>query len=113
MNNNIKSIESLLERVEDYGVTSYELVKLKAFDKTSVVVSSVVTNSILYVIFIIFLLFLNLGVSIWLGDKLGKSYYGFFAVSAFYGLVCIIMYLFMRKWFIKFISNFFISQVFK
>jgi len=42
MESNAKLIEALLEKVSDYGVTSFELVKLKALDKTSDAVSSLI-----------------------------------------------------------------------
>jgi len=50
MENNAKLIESLLERDTEYGKTSYELIKLKALDKTSDVVSSFIPHSIVLVI---------------------------------------------------------------
>ncbi len=34
----------------------------------------------------------NIGVAIWLGDLLGKLYYGFFIVAGFYLFVSFIMY---------------------
>ena len=41
--------ESLLERASDYGKTSYELVKLKAVDKTSDVVSSFIPHTVVFI----------------------------------------------------------------
>ena len=48
MEDNAKLFESLLERATEYGKTSYELVKLKALDKTSDVVSSFIPHSIVF-----------------------------------------------------------------
>jgi fatty acid desaturase len=105
--------ESLLEKVSEYGKTSYELVKLKAVDRTSDVVSSIVPHTIVFVLLVTFVLFLNLGVALWLGDILGKIFYGFFVVSAFYILSAIVMHFFMHKWLKRLITDYFVKQVLK
>jgi hypothetical protein len=76
MEENTKLIESLLEKATDYGKTSFELVKLRALDKTSDVVSSFVPNAVVFVLAASFFLFLNLGLSFWLGEILGEACYG-------------------------------------
>jgi hypothetical protein len=43
------------------------------------------------------MLFLNLGIALWLGELLGKTYFGFFIVAAFYILAGLIVHLFMNK----------------
>jgi len=113
MEDNAKVIESILERSAEYGKTTFELVKLKALDKTTDVVSSLFPNSIVFSLIVIFMFFLNLGLALWLGEILGKIYYGFFVVAAFYGILGIVMRLFMHKWLKKVAGNFFIKQVLK
>jgi hypothetical protein len=113
MEDNTKLIESLLEKVADYGKSSYELVKLKALDKTSDAVSSFIPHSVVLVIIAVFMLFLNLGLAFWIGEILGKTFFGFFAVAAFYGLTGIVLHFFMRKWLKKVVSNYFIKQMLK
>jgi hypothetical protein len=113
MEDNKKLLESLVERATDYGKTSFELVKLQAVDKTSEVVSSVVPHTVVIILFSSFMLFLNLGLALWLGDILGKIFYGFFIVSAFYVLTGIIIHLFMHKTLKKFIRNYVIQQLLK
>jgi hypothetical protein len=106
-------IESLIERATDYGKTSYELVKLKAIDKTSDVVSTVIPYSFVLLMIVSFMLFFNLGVAFWLGEMLGKIFYGFFIVAAFYLLMMAVVYFFMYKWLKKIICNFIIKQLLK
>jgi hypothetical protein len=106
-------IETLLERATEYGKSSYELAKLKALDKTSDVVSTLLSNSVVLVIISSFMLFLNLGLAFWLGEILGKIYFGFFVVAAFYGISGILIYFFMHDWIKKVVSNNFIKQVLK
>ena len=77
MESNAKLIEALLEKISDYGVTSFELVKLKALDKTSDAVSSFIPHLFVFIVITVFVLFINLGIAFWLGDILGKIYFGF------------------------------------
>ena len=103
--------ESLFEKASDYGKTSYELVKLKALDKTSDVVSSFIPRSVVFVLIASFILFLNLGIALWLGDLLGKLFYGFFVVSGIYVIAGIVIYFFMHKWLKRIVSDYFIKHI--
>jgi hypothetical protein len=113
MDDNTKMIESLFERATEYGKTSYELVKLKVIDKTSETVSSLIPNSIVFILIVSFLIFLNLGLAFWLGEMLGEVFYGFFIIAGFYGIVGIIMHLFMHKWLKRRIANYIIKMLIK
>lgn len=105
--------ETLLEKATDYGKTSYELAKLKAVHKTAEAVSTLLPHSIVLIIFSSCMLFLSLGLAFWLGEVLGKIYYGFFVVAAFYALTAIIIHFFMHDWIKKNISDRMIKQVLK
>jgi hypothetical protein len=59
------------------------------------------------------MLFLNLGVALWLGDLLGKLFYGFFVVSGFYVIAGIVIYFFMHKWLKRIVSDYFIKHMLK
>ena len=109
MEENTKFLETLLESASEYGKTSLELVKLITLEKTTDVVSSLVPRSVVIVLIVTFVLFLNLGLAIWLGDLLGKLYYGFFAVAAFYMLAGIIIHFFMHKGIKKLVAGYFIK----
>jgi len=113
MEDNTKLIESLLERTAEYGQASFELIKLKALDKTSDAVSSFIPHSVVAVIVALFMLFLNLGLAFWLGELLGRIFYGFFVVAAFYGITGIILHFFMHNWLKKKISDYIIKNVLK
>ena len=107
------SIETLLESATDYGKTSYELIKLRAIDKTADVVSTLIPRLIVISILTVFLLFINLGVALYLGEVLENIYYGFFVVAAFYGVIAFFVHLFMRKQFKRKISDCIIKQALK
>ena len=111
MENKTATLESLLERAEEYGKTSLELIKLKALDIVSDVFSSFLSRLLMIVTIFLFFGFLNLGVTLWLGTILGKTYYGFFIVASFYGIAGIFLYAFMGKWIKIRTANFFIKQV--
>jgi hypothetical protein len=113
MEDTTKLIEDLLQRATEYGKTTYELVKLKTLDKTSDVVSSLIPQSVAFVLIASFMLFVNLGLALWLGEILGKTYFGFFVVAAFYGIIAIVLHFFMHKWLKKKICNYIIKQVLK
>jgi fatty acid desaturase len=113
MEDRAKLIESLLERAAEYGKASFELVKLKALDKTSDAVSSFIPHTVVFVLIAAFMLFLNLGLAFWLGKILGEIFLGFFVVAAFYALIGIVMHFFMHKWLKKVICNYIIKNVLK
>ncbi|MBI3520870.1 MAG: hypothetical protein HY062_16145 [Bacteroidetes bacterium] len=104
-------IEPLLLKAEAYGKTSYELIKLKTIDKTSDVLSTGVSRGIAILAFSVFLVMVNIAIALWLGDILGKSYYGFFCVAGFYAVCGLILYFFMHNWIKERISNSIISQL--
>jgi fatty acid desaturase len=113
MEDNAKLIDSLLEKATDYSKTTLELLKLKAVDKTSDVVSTLVPHTVVFVIVASFLIFFNLGIAFWLGEILGKISLGFLIVAAFYGLIAIIVHFFMHKWLKKIVRDFIIKQALK
>jgi hypothetical protein len=85
-------IEPLLDRAEKYGNTTFELLKLKSLDKSADVTSKLISRFFLATVVSIFMITLSIAVALWLGSLLGKSYYGFFIVASFYGLICIVLY---------------------
>ena len=102
--------ESLFEKAETFGKTTYELSKLKALETTTVVASSIVARLSVVLMLSIFTLVFNIGVALYLGDLLGKSYYGFFIVAAFYLIAGIVLHFFLHKWIKKPLADLIISQ---
>jgi len=104
-------IESLIEKGEQYGKTTLELLKLKTLDKSANIVSDMVSWLIVIVFAVLFFLILNIGVALWIGELLGKSYYGFFIVSGFYALMAFIFLIFRKQLIKKPLNNSIITQV--
>ena len=84
-------IEPLLEKVETYAKTSFELLRLKALAKTADVTSTLFSRSLFILLVSFFAFTINIAVALWLGDVLGKNYYGFLIVAGFYALASIIL----------------------
>jgi hypothetical protein len=105
--------ESFLEKAKEYSKTSIELLKLKALEKTSGVISSIISRIAVIIFIFMFFLLGNIGISLWLGEILGKSWYGFLSVAAFYGIVGVVLYFFLHKSLKKLVGNFIIKQILK
>ena len=108
-----ESIETLFEKTEDYVTTSVELLKLQSIEKTSDVVSSLASQLVIIIVVAMFTLTANIGIALWLGQLLGKTYYGFFCVAGFYGLVATVVYIFRDKWIKTPLQNSLIMQMLK
>ncbi|MDP3642426.1 MAG: hypothetical protein Q8S54_04460 [Bacteroidota bacterium] len=111
MEDHTNLIEKLIEKASDYGKTSFELAKLRALEKTSQLISSLLSNAVVLCIISLFMLFLNLGLAIWIGQSLGEIYFGFFVVAGFYGIISILVFSFWRKWIMRKVGDSFIKQV--
>lgn len=113
MNDNPTPIEALFEKAEDYSKTTLELFKLNAIDKTAEIVSSLAVKLAILLAVVLFVLVLNIGIALWLGEILGKTYFGFFVVAGFYGLITILLYAFRNRWIRYPVSNAIITQMLK
>ena len=113
MEDNTNIFESLLESAVDYSKTGYELVKLKTLDKTSDMVSSLISHYAVLILIASFILFLTLGLAYWLGEILGKIYFGFFAVAVLYGISAILLNFFLRKTLKRVVADYLIKMMLK
>lgn len=92
---NLKTIlDTLIQRGEEYGKTAYDLIKLTLIEKSAEILSALFSHMILLFAVFIFLIVLSVGGSIALGYYLENLALGFFIVSAFYLLVCILLAIF-------------------
>jgi hypothetical protein len=90
-------MEPLIVRAEEYVRTSFELFKLKALNQTTKLLSTFISRSIFILSLSMFLIVATIGAALWLGDLLGKSYYGFFCVAGFYGIIGVVLYFFLHN----------------
>lgn len=104
-------IESLLEKGEQYGKTTLELIKLRTLDKSASVASDLVSWLIIVIFATLFFLILNIGIALWIGDLLGKPYYGFFIIAGFYAILALVFAIFRKQLVKKPVNNSIITQV--
>lgn len=105
MENNASPVETLIEKIEDYSKTSFELYKCQAVAGAAGFLSNVASKLIISVIAVLFLILLSIGAALWMGELLNEPYYGFFVVSLFYLLIGLLVYLFRNDWLKTPISN--------
>ena len=103
-------IESLFERTEAYTQTTLELSKLKLLETTTVVVTTIISKVSVIIMISLFVLVFNIGIALLLGELLGKTYYGFFIVAAFYLIGGIVLHFFLHGWIKKPVSDLIIKQ---
>ncbi len=112
MKEKILLVQQLIDKAELYAKTQIELYKLKAIDKTTDVFSSVASGLVIGVVSIFLLIILSVGIALWLGELLGKPYYGFFALAGIYGLLIVLMI--VRKSSLEgFFNDYIVHQIFK
>jgi hypothetical protein len=110
METTANSIESLYERAEAYGKTTYELSKLKLLETSNTVITSLVARLSVILMISMFTFVMTIAIALWLGEILGKAYYGFFIVAGFYLVVGIVLHFFLHSWVEKPISELIIKQ---
>ena|SRR5215212_30007 len=91
------SVETLIEKIKSYIETSVDLLKLKAIDKSSTVASVIIDYLIAFLVFGIFVILLNIGLALLIGELLGKAYYGFFIMAVLNAIIGFII-LKNNKW---------------
>lgn len=74
-------------------------------------ISSIAVRILLLSFFMLFSLFLNIGIALMIGKYLGQFYYGFFIMSGFYVLVGFIFYLYQQSLIKNPVCNFIIKKI--
>jgi hypothetical protein len=106
-------LSSLWDSVEEYSKTNIELIKLKGLDKASDIAAAAISRITAIIAYFTFLLMASLGVAFWLGAVLGRIWYGFFVVAAFYGLLGLLAYFFLHKGLKRVFADMIIHQTLK
>jgi phosphoglycerol transferase MdoB-like AlkP superfamily enzyme len=113
MGKTTEHIERFFVEAGEYIETKTELWKLKLADRISDAISGTVMIVMLAVIGFLFVLLISVGISLWLGELTGKTYYGFFIVGAFYALLALIFYIFRQRWLKVPVANRILRKFFK
>jgi hypothetical protein len=102
--------ESLWYKVEELGLTTLELSKLKALETVTNVTTSMLSRITVIISILVFLLIFNIGVAFLLGDILGRICYGFFIVAVFYLIAAIILHFYLHIWIKNSVSELIINK---
>lgn len=111
MEENPSIFETLLERAEEYSKTSLELIKLKAIEKVSDGASSAASKIAGLFFFLMFFILGSVALSLWLGEVLGKAWYGFLIVAGFYAILFGLLFFVKHNWLKKIVENSIINQL--
>jgi hypothetical protein len=111
--NNTTPVETLFEKIENYGNTTIKLFHSNVIDTSAEVVSSLALQFVIFMVVVFFTLMLNIGLAFWIGELLGKTYYGFFIIGGAYMLLASSLLLLGHKWIKTPISNIMITQMSK
>lgn len=95
------AFKDLFTDAGEYLETKAALVKMKAVDKSAAFISSFASKAVMYIFLLLALLFVNIGIALWLSKLMQHSFAGFFCMAGFYVLLTIIFWL-GRKRFIKY-----------
>jgi len=106
-------LELLLSDAGDFLETKASLWKLKTVDTLVESVSTLASGVGIICMTGVFILIMSIGLALFIGDWLGKSYYGFFIIGGCYGIVCLLFYLFRDRWMKEPLSNILIRKIFK
>lgn len=105
--------ESLLFKAGEYAETKASILKLKVADKASDTVSDAAATMVVLLFGGLFTVMLSIGLALLIGEWLGKTWYGFSVIAAFYGIAGIVFHI-NRKNLIKTpVSNFIIGKFLK
>ncbi len=92
MESPVNLINPLLEKGEAYCKTSMELLKLTSLEKTTSIASTFISRLLLAITLSLFVLMLTIAIALWIGELLGKHYYGFLVVASFYGFTGMVLF---------------------
>ena len=111
MENNSTTIEKLIEKAEIYSKTTLELCKYEAVYKSADIFSNLAVKLAIAIVVVLFLLLVNVGLALCVGNYLGETYLGFFVIAFGYFCFAILLYIFRDEWIRNPVSNFIIRKM--
>ena len=111
MENSTTTIEKLIEKAEIYSKTTLELCKYEAVYKSADIFSNLAVKLAVAIVVVLFLLLVNIGLALCVGQYLRETYLGFFVIASGYLCLAILLYVFREKWVKNPVSNFIINKM--
>lgn len=91
------SFHKIVDRIEDYGLSTMEYYKLRLFKSAMKGAISLVNLLVFGSLSLFVMLFLSIGAALWLGTFFENLFVGFLLIGGFYGVILICMFIFGRK----------------
>ena len=113
MKNEETKVDQLIDHVEDYFKTRQELSKLVAAEKSSMILSSVVTNLVIGFIFFLVFVFASIALAYGISQMIGQAYAGFLAVAVLYLIIGLALFANRDRWLKTPVANAVIKNFFK
>ncbi len=105
--------QSMIDKLKQYVNVRIELAKLSVVEKGSKLFATIVTDSIIGILFVLTFVFASFGLCFYLSEVIGNTYVGFFIVAGFYLLIGLIVYAIKDSILEKRLANRVITKVFK
>ncbi len=91
-------VEILIIHLKEFLKENFSLLVLNTYEKVSRVISGITSVLFLASLLVFILLFISIGLALWLGTLIHEPYAGFFIVGGVYLLAMIVFYLNREKW---------------
>lgn len=108
-----EKMEELVNHAEEYLKTRQELSKMIIAEKTSTVLSSVMTGFVLFFTFFFVFVFASFSLAYFISEYYGKTSLGFVSVTGLYLLTGLLLYFNRNKWMKTPMMNVIIKNFFK
>ena len=105
--------ETLLSDAGDYLDARTKLWKLRTIEHAAEIYSSLISRLVFVAIYSIVALFAMIGAALWIGEKLGRVWLGFFVIGGIFLVAGLLIYAFRRSWLDIPTSNAFIKKLIK
>ncbi|HXD92850.1 MAG TPA: phage holin family protein [Bacteroidia bacterium] len=103
--------EKLTENLKEYANTRYDIVTLKITQKAANIGSQTIAILLIGVLIIMFILFINIAVALYLSSLLNSRYIGFFIVAGFYFVLTLIFIIGRKKLIINPLRNLIVKHI--
>ena len=113
MENEKTKVDHLVDHVEEYFQTRQELGKMIVAEKSSMIISSVVSNLVIVFIFFVVFMFASIALAYGISQMVGQAYAGFLAVAILYLVIGFLLYSNQDRWLKTPVANAIIRNFFK
>ena len=92
-----QKFEDVIEKLKQYLILNFELIKLQATDHASAIGASLISSLIVGISAFLFIFVLSIGLGFYISSVLGNMYAGFLIVAGFYLFLTLILFIGRKK----------------